>query len=495
MRFDDAQLAAALAGLATETPTANGIGARLRELAESCGERTAVVDADDAITFADLDAAALRAARVLSEGGVTSGGRVAILLPNGIPFVIACAAAWKLGACPVPISHRLPAAELDALLELSAPAVVIDEATWPGLADAARSQSAEALPDVPAAPWKIIGSGGSTGRPKLIVDPGAGPLRAGVAGMFGMRPGGVELVAGPMYHNGPFAWGFIQLLAGGTIVFGGRFDPEGYLATIERHRVTWSFVVPTMLHRLMALPAEVRERYDISSLEVVLHSAAPCPPWLKEEAIAFFGADRVWEYYGAAEVPGTMIRGDDWLAHPPSVGRPLPGLEVVIRDDAGERVPNGEIGEIWLRPPGGPAFDYVGAERRVDGGLVSVGDLGWLDADGYLYISDRRTDLIISGGANVYPAEVEGALLRHSAVADAAVVGLPHPDWGQVVHAIVEPRPSSQVTEAELAAHCRENLAPYKVPKSFEMVASLPRDPSGKLRRSALRDERAGAPT
>ncbi len=492
IRHDHAAIAAALATGRTDVPDELGLGGRISTLAAAHPDRVALCCGDQTLTFAELEVDATRVARELAARGVEAGNRVAIALENSVTFIVVATAAWKLGATAVPVSHRLPPAEQTAFLELADPAVTITANSVDDLLSGAATRSGEPLPDIVAAPWKAIGSGGSTGRQKLIIDPGAGPLRRGAAEMFGMRPGGVELVAGPLYHNGPFAWGVIQLMAGGTLALLERFDAETYLRTIEQERVTWSFVVPTMLHRIVQLPDDVLRRYDLDSLEVVLHSAAPCPAWLKRKAIDLFGADRVWEYYGAAEVPGSLIRGDEWLDHEPSVGRPLPGLEIVIRDDDARPLPPGEVGEIWVRPPGGgPTFRYEGAEARVDGGLVSVGDLGWLDADGYLFIADRRTDLIITGGVNVYPAEVESALLEHAAVADVAVVGLAHPEWGQSVHAIVQPEAGAPPPAAEeLARFCRDRLAAYKLPKSYEMIDSLPRDPSGKIRRSALRAER-----
>jgi len=489
--FTYEQLAAAIGSLATEQPPTQGLGGLFALRAALQPDRVAVVDGDDRSTFADVDARANAVARALASRGVEQGSRVALIVPNCTAFFDVAIATWKLGATVVPVSHSMPAAERDELVALVAPTVAVDEDLMEELLIEAEGLSTEGWPDVVTAPWKAIGSGGSTGTPKLIVDPGAGPTRSGIAGMFGMRADGVELVAGPLYHNGPFAWGVMQLMAGGTLVLGGKFDAEGWLAIVEAERVTWAFVVPTMLHRIMALDPAVREAYDLSSLEVVLHSAAPCPPWLKEQTIEFFAPERVWEYYGASEVPGTMIRGDDWLAHRASVGRALPSLEIAIRDDQGAALPPGEIGEIWLTPPGGPAFRYEGADERIRDGAVSVGDLGWLDEEGYLYISDRRTDMIISGGANVFPAEVEGVLLQHPDVGDAAVVGLHHQEWGQAVHAVIAPRDRGPLPDADdVAAFVAERLVSYKRPKSIEVVDALPRDPSGKLRRSAVRAER-----
>ena len=489
LSYDD--LARSIHRILNEAPTNKGIGGRFTTVADERPDQLAVIDGADRRTFAELERDANRAAHVLSSRGVEPGRAVALVLPNSTDFVVLALATWKLGGTVSPISHRMPLVERQGLLDLAEPAVTVTIDDLAGLLAEAAGAPDTAWPDIASPAWKAMGSGGSTGRPKLVKEHSAGPIRPGVAGMFGMRPGGVHLVAGPMYHSAPFAWATSQLLAGGTLVFGGKFDPAVWLRTVEEQRVSWAFVVPTMLHRIMGLPEAVRRSADLSSLEVVMHTAAPCPPWLKERAIDLLGAEVLWEYYGATEVAGTMIRGDDWLSHRGSVGRPLPGLGLTIRDEAGTPLPAGEVGEIWLAPPGGPTFSYVGADARASEGAVSVGDLGWLDDDGYLFISDRRTDLIISGGANIYPAEVEGVLLAHPLVGDAAVVGLPHDDWGQRVHAIIAPRAGKSAPDPdEVDAFLRTRLADYKLPKAIEVVEALPRDPSGKLRRSALRAAR-----
>jgi bile acid-coenzyme A ligase len=274
-----------------------------------------------------------------------------------------------------------------------------------------------------------------------------------------------------------------------------RFDAEEYLRLIESERVTWTLTVPTMWSRIMDLPADVRSRHDLSSLDAVVHSGSPMAPWLKRALIDLVGPTRVFEMYGATEVAGTMIRGDEWLEHPGSVGRPMPGYSIEIRDDGGRQVPTGVVGEIWIRPPRVPTFRYVGAEARLaEDGFVSVGDLGRMDDDGYLFIADRRTDLILSGGSNVYPAEVEGVLLEHPLVRDVVVIGIPDPRWGQRVHAIVEPRDAARAPAgADLDAFGRARLSSYKLPKTYEIIDAIPRDTAGKVRRQALRDERAGS--
>lgn len=487
----------------SETTDPIGLGGLFTRLAAQHPDRDAFVCGTTRLSWGEADRLSNQIARVLAARGVTPGSTVATVLSNqwGCEFWLVMAATWKLGAVPTPLSFRSPPRERAELYELSGAVVSVVESAdmvegpaifVEDLLKAATNEVDGPHPDVATAPWKAVPSGGSTGRPKLIVDQTGGPIAPLAAELFQMRPGGREILASPLYHNGPLAWGAMQLFHGaGTVVVMERFDAESYLRLVEEEQVNWSFVVPTMLHRIFDLPDDVRARYDLSSLDVLLHSAAPCPAWLKRKAMDFFGPTRVFEYYGATEVAGSLIRGDEWLEHPGSVGRPITGFEWVIVDDDGNPLPTGEVGEIFTRVPGEPTFRYRGSKERIVDGMVSVGDLGRLDQDGYLYIADRRTDLILSGGANIYPAEVEAALLEHPGVLDCGVVGLPHPDWGQQVHAIVQPRDiTSPPSDAELAAFCRERLASYKVPKSFEFIEELPRDPSGKLRRSKLRDDR-----
>ncbi len=256
-----------------------------------------------------------------------------------------------------------------------------------------------------------------------------------------------------------------------------------------------AYLVPTMMHRIWRLD-DARAHYDVSSLEVVCHIAAACPVWLKERWIEWLGADRIWEVYSGTEAIGaTMIGGREWLERRGSVGRVTPGAGIRILDHAGEDVAPGEIGEIYFRPAGGPGstYHYLGAEPRRRGEWESFGDLGWLDPDGYLYLADRRTDLIISGGANVYPAEVEAALDEHPAVSSCAVIGLPDEDMGNVVHAIVHLDPTvPEPSDATLQEFLAERLVSYKIPRSIERVDGPVRDDAGKVRRSALRSDRTG---
>jgi bile acid-coenzyme A ligase len=281
----------------------------------------------------------------------------------------------------------------------------------------------------------------------------------------------------------------VALLLGNTIVVMGRFDAEETLRLVEQHRVTWMYAVPTMMQRIWRLPERVRTKYDLSSLATVLHSAAPCPRWLKQAWVEWRG-DAVFEIYGGTEgLAMTAIAGDDWLTHPGSVGRCIFG-EMRVLDDDGKDVAPGTVGGSWMRPGEGaePTYRYIGADARRREGWESLGDLGYMDGDGYLYIADRDTDMILVGGANVYPAEVEAALDAHPAVVSSCVIGLPHEDLGNVPHAIVQL--DRECSDDELLNHLRAHLVTYKLPRSFERSDAPLRDDAGKVRRSALRAER-----
>jgi bile acid-coenzyme A ligase len=273
-----------------------------------------------------------------------------------------------------------------------------------------------------------------------------------------------------------------------------RFDPEGTLHAVQEHRGTVLYMVPTMMKRIWRLPDDVRLGFDLSSLRVVWHLAEPCPEWLKQCWIDWLGAERIYELYAGTEAQtATIITGPEWLAHRGSVGRPQPGT-VKITDDDGNEVPVGTQGEVWMRNPRDtPTYHYVGASARtLDGGWESLGDMGRLDDDGYLYLGDRAADMILSGGANIYPAEVEAALQEHEGVHSCAVIGLPDDDKGNSVHAIIEADPTT-VDLDELKQFLGERLVVYKVPRTFEFVSTPLRDDAGKVRRSALRAERIAA--
>jgi bile acid-coenzyme A ligase len=306
--------------------------------------------------------------------------------------------------------------------------------------------------------------------------------------------GGVHLVAGPLYHNAAFIYGMRAFFSGSRLVVMPRFDAARVLTIVDEQQVTWTQLVPTMMNRIWHLPAEQREAADWSSLKMLLHVGGPCAPWLKEAFIDWLGPERIVEVYGGTEGQGaTSITGTEWLRHRGSVGRPVLNSRFEVQDEDGNPVPPGVVGEVFLMPENGPGstYHYLGAESRSRNGWESIGDLGHYDEDGYLYLSDRSTDCIVSGGANVYPAEVEGALGAHPGVRTSAVIGLPDDDLGQKVVAIVEAEPG--VTAEELDAHLRDLIAPYKRPREYELTDRNLRDEAGKVRRSALRKERLEA--
>ena len=465
------------------------IGAAVRWLAEQQPEQPAITCEGETVLWGDLEPRTNRLAHTFARLGVGQGDFVTIGLPNGIAFYETCIAAWKLGATPQPISSRLPERERDEIVALVQPALVVTRPIEPD-ADASDDPI---LPDRIAPAFKAPTSGGSTGRPKIIVSGQDGSTDPETPFALGGRQRGqTELVAGPLYHNGPFVFSVPGLLSGGHLVVMTRFDASEALELIERHRVEWMMLVPTMMLRIWRLPEEERLGRDVSSVRAVLHLAAPCPAWLKHEWINWLGADAIWELYAGTEAQGvTLITGDEWLAHEGSVGRPFPG-RMKITDDEGNELPAGEVGEVWMLPPGdNPTYRYIGAEARTREGWESIGDLGWMDDDGYLYLADRRTDLILAGGANIYPAEVEAALMEHPAVATSAVIGLPDEDLGHRVHAVLEV--TDDVTDDEFREFLGVRLVRYKVPRSFERVEGQVRDDAGKVRRSALAAERAEA--
>lgn len=480
------------------------IGAVVRLLAERDPARPAITCEGLTVTRQELDRRTNRLARAYEQLGVKQDDLVTIALPNSIEFYEAAIAAWKLGATPQPISARLPKRERDAIVELANPALVVgvEEGEHGKRATvAAGFEPDSSLPDEPilpdrvAASFKAPTSGGSTGRPKIIVSTERGEHDPEASRGFGMRPDGVHLVPGPLYHNAPFQFSTRALLSGNHLVVMKRFDASESLRLIEEHRVDWALVVPTMMTRIWRLPEEERLALDVTSLNGILHLAAPCPPWVKQAWIEWLGADKVWELYAGTEAQGvTIISGQEWLDHRGSVGKPI-ASEMEIRDLEGNVLPPGEVGEIWMRPlEGRRTYRYMGAEaRRDDDGWETLGDLGSMDADGYLYIADRRTDLILQGGANIYPAEVEAALDEHPSVLSCVVIGLPDEDLGHRVHAVVQlmPGADAEVSDDDLRRFLSERVVSYKIPRSFERVTEPVRDDAGKVRRSGLVADRS----
>src|SRR5260370_36281019 len=389
---------------------------------------------------------------------------------------------WKCGATPTSLSWRLPRGEAAGVLEIRKPALVVGgEADWNAPNSLPANFVPDGFPDEPlnnrvARYWKAMTSGGSTGRPKVILDHNPAVVDSAGPVAVGMPLGASLLNPGPLYHNAPFIVSHSALFAGGRVTGLVKFDAEECLRLIEASRVQWVNFVPTMMHRIWALPDEVRNRYDLSSLQIVFHMAAPMPPWLKEKWIAWLGPERIYELYGGTEAQGAcVISGVEWLAHKGSVGKIGETSRLRIIGEDGNDVAPGETGEIYFLPNdgAGSTYHYLGAEpKRRSDGWESLGDIGRLDADGYLYLGDRLADMILRGGANIYPAEVEAAVVAHPEVCSCVVVGLPDPEFGQRVHAILE---LTEVADAQsvidgMPDFLADRLSRYKHPESFETL-------------------------
>ncbi|MEZ4522529.1 MAG: AMP-binding protein [Thermomicrobiales bacterium] len=497
---------------ATTQPEAVSFGRRLTDLAQEDPEQTALIfvaadGTESHFSRQDLDERSNQIARMFAERGVEQGSTVVVGLPNCPEHIMSCFATWKLGAMTLPLRAEMPAIERDAMLDLAAPALVVtdwEDISWPSVNRIQIHQTEVyddgTLPDRVANPGRAMGSGGSTGRPKVIIRKGPWAYPPGtflkIFGPLGFKEGtATSLIPGPLYHEAPFLSVCAVLFEGRTVILMERFVPELVLDLIEHHQAHFMTVAPIMMQRLLDVP-DIANR-DLSSLIAITHTGAPCAPWLKQAWIDLLGPERITEIYGGTEGNGyAMNNGVDWLEHPGTVGKPFMA-EMKILGERGEELPPGEVGRIFARSTVAEdiPFEYVGADQapRIDD-FTWIGDLGWIDEDGYVYLADRRTDLIISGGANVFAAEVEAALSEHPGVADVVVVGLPDETWGKRVHAIIQPHETdNQPAQDDLNAWCRERLSAYKCPKTYEFVAELPRNEAGKIRRSALAAERKTA--
>lgn len=482
------------------------------------------------LTFAELEAASSQAGRLYDTLGLEAGDRVAICLPNCSEFLVAACGALRVGLVVVPISSKLTAAEIEYIVDdagakilLTSPAIGPTHADLPGRLPAGslfstggpspgfepwdtarRGQSSASLPPREEG-HELLYSSGTTGRPKGVSRAGSMPpgglsrRTASLGATLGFDASMTYLCPAPLYHAAPFGWSIAVLRHGGTLVVMERFDPEQALRLIERYRITASQWVPTHFSRMLKLPAAVRSRYDLSSMRLALHAAAPCPQAVKREMIAWWGPVII-EYYGSSEQSSlTMIDSADWLAHPGSVGRCL-SARLHICDEDGEELPPGTPGLIYCE--GGVEFSYRNepektAQSRHAKGWTTVGDIGYLDEEGYLYLTDRKNFMIISGGVNVYPQEIEDLLITHPRIADAAVIGTPHDDLGEQVTAViqtVDPREATPELAAELRLWMREHLSGVKVPRRIEFRSELPRLPTGKMVKHLLRDEYASPP-
>ncbi len=470
------------------------IGTQISALARLAPDQPAVTCDGHTLTRAELDHSTNRLARAYAERGVGVGDYVTMVLPNSIEWIQAAVACWKLGAVPQPLSARLPEAELRGLVELRPPALLVGRehpeiTSVPAGFTPDATLSDAGLPEAVSPVWKAMGSGGSTGRPKLIESGGDSRIPAAIGYPLGAQEGDTTLVPIPLSHNTGFTTATIALLMRHHLVIMSRFDPHHFLRLITDHRVTFLTTVPTIMQRALPVYHAEPGSYDLSSVRRFWHMGAPCPPAVKEAWIELVGAEAVWELYGGTELQAlTFIRGDQWLAHRGSVGVVVAG-EMTVLDDDGNPCPPGVVGEIYMRPAPGsaPTYRYVGATAKTRDGWDSLGDLGYFDSDGFLYLSDRRVDMFTVGGRNVYPAEIENALSAHPDVLSCLVVGVPHEDLGQVPYALVHTVEGSALDDDGVKRFLHERVSSYKLPHIVEFVDTPLRDDAGKARRSAVR--------
>jgi acyl-CoA synthetase (AMP-forming)/AMP-acid ligase II len=478
-------------------------------------------------SFAELDALVNRLANGLAASGARPGERLVWCGPNSLEVLVTIHAARKLGLVAVPLSYRFNAEEMAYVVDNSDAAIVVADAEQAALVASVRS----ALPKVRSfvayggdapdgfAAWdsvlhgqpvdeptvvddtsvagaQMIYTSGTTGKPK-----GALRTRTDRTLVFALltelglgRPDDVHLTTGPLYHSGPLAFASMSHTLGNPIVVLRKFDPSAWLRLVREHRVTNTFSAPTQLKRIVSLPAAELARADVSSMRCLIANAAPVPYSLKCEVVEKLGDGFLFEVYGSTELGvDTVLRPEDQLRKPGSCGKPYGGIELkVVRDD-GTSAPAGEAGELFIRT--GLAMDGYHktteqlTEHEQDREWKSVGDVAYIDDEGYVHICDRKKDMIISGGVNIYPAEIEAVLYAHPQVLDAAVFGVPDDEWGEAVHAIVQPKPGELIDTDALAAFAAERLAGYKRPRTWEMRPELPRTESGKLLKRVLRDE------
>ena len=478
----------------TQSEPVPPISTQISALARLAPDEPAVTCDGHTLTRGELDSSTNRLARAYAERGVGLGDYVTIVLANSIECVQATVACWKLGAVPQPLSPRLPDAEFEGLLELRPRALLVGR-TYSGITSIPKGfVPDQALPDDPlpeaVSPcWRSIASGGSTGRPKLIEAGDNSRVGPALGYAVGGQEGDTALVPLPLTHTTGFTAAALALLMRQHLVLMGWFDPHEFLRLITEHRPQLVTTVPTIMQRALPVYRADPDSYDLSSIRRFWHLAAPCPPAIKQAWIDLLGPEKVWELYGGTEFQAlTFISGDQWLTHRGSVGVVVAG-EMKVLDDDGKPCPPGMVGEIYMRPSPGtpPTYRYIGVTAKSRDGWDSLGDLGYFDQDGFLYLSDRRVDMFTVGGRNVYPAEIENALSAHSDVLSCLVVGVPHEDLGQVPYALVQA--NSEQDEQTLQAFLRDRIAVYKVPHTVEIVDTPLRDDAGKARRSAVRAE------
>lgn len=488
---------------------------------------------DRTISQDDLKLEAAQVASALRATGVQHGERVSVVVRNDPDFLMLSAACGLLGVVPVPVNWHWRGAELRHVLTHSESRVVfanscfVDEvekvlpdavalvevpvrdeqaAAYGACAptgrhpmlDEWRDGHAPLTDQLPSAPLGLIYTSGTTGLPKGVIREAMTPEQSAqvalsTLGGMGLAPGMSTIITAPMYHSAPNAQGVFALALGIDLTIMARFDPEQFLRLVEEHQLTHAQVVPTMFVRLLELPQTVRDRYDLSSLQAVVHAAAPCPAHIKRRMIEWFGPV-IREYYGGTET-GIIVTCDshEWLAHEGTVGKPIEGADIRVFDPEGNVLPQGEAGEVYVKPPAySPRFTYLGQDDKREeidrDGYLSIGDVGRVDADGFLYLSDRARDMVISGGVNIYPIEIEACLLELPGVKDAAVFGIPDDSYGEALAAHVDVDPAAGITENAIRDHVRAKLAGYKVPRVVVFDDDLPREESGKIFKRRIRE-------
>ena len=479
-----------------------------------------------AMTYSELDARSNRAAHLFRSLGLNPGDHVALLMENRLEFMEICWAAQRSGLYYTAISRYLTGDEIAYIARDCGARVLITSAQCAGqIENFAQADDAPLIYTVDAAPsgfrsWQdetarqpstpiadetagidMLYSSGTTGRPKGIKRPGAlqpittlNPLlKVLCIEMCGMSADSIYLSPAPLYHAAPLRFSMMAVALGGTAIIMEKFDEEQFLQLVEKHQVTQSQLVPTMFVRMLKLPDEVRLRYDTSSLKGAIHAAAPCPVDVKAGMIEWWGPIIIEYYAGSESIGVTVSNSEEWLSHRGTVGRSVVGEAKIVGED-GRELPPGEIGTVYFA--NGPVFAYHNDPEKTksaynDKGWATLGDVGYLDQEGFLYLTDRKSYMIISGGVNIYPQETEDVLITHPAVADVAVFGVPNAEMGEEVKAVVQPHDMARASEdlvAELMAYCRQRLSPIKCPRSIDFEAELPRTPTGKLVKRHLRD-------
>ncbi len=483
------------------------------------------------VSFGEMESRSLQLSRLFADRGLAPGDHIAVLLDNHARYLEICWAARRYGLFTTPINWHLGPDEAGYIIEDCGATALLATTRLSSMVSALTSSlsgvglrlaldgplkgfedyetALSAMSDEPIEDERygpvMFYSSGTTGRPKGIesrlTDDPFDTLTAFdhlIRGVYGFRPGAVYLCPAPLYHAAPLGWSMAAQRAGGTVVVMQRFDAEAVLQAIERHRVTHAQFVPTHFIRLLKLDPEVRASYDLSSLEKVVHAAAPCPVETKRKMLDWLGPI-VYEYYSGSEGVGFCAVGpEEWLAHPGTVGRSLIGVPH-ITDGEGHELPTGSVGQIWFETPS--RFEYHNDPEKTasvfnDRGWATLGDVGYLDEDGFMYLTDRVSHMIISGGVNIYPQEIEDLLVTHPGVSDVGVIGVPDPEMGESVLAVVQPA-DPDADEQQLAKvlddFCRQRLAGFKCPRRYRFAAELPRLPTGKLLKRRLRDEYGGS--